>query len=99
MDDITYKNYTAKYMGFSQLRSKNTKHPIRRIDISYFPYSEIQIENAKQLMELSKEFFPDFVLFNNLFAGTTIEDLVIYGKNFYKSELFQVLFADNLVVI
>ena len=67
--------------------------------ISYFPYSEIQIENAQQLMELSKEFFPDFVLFNNLFAGTTIEDLVIYGKSFYKSELFQVLFADNLVII
>lgn len=38
LDDLTYKNYITKYMGFSQLRSKNTVNPIRRIDIRYFPY-------------------------------------------------------------
>ncbi|MFC5625593.1 hypothetical protein [Algoriphagus winogradskyi] len=50
-------------------------------------------------MELSKVFYPDYVLFNNLFASVAIEELVIYDKNIYKSELFKVLFADNLVVI
>jgi hypothetical protein len=67
--------------------------------ISYFPYSELQIEKAKHLIEISREFFPDFELFNNYCASDTIEDLVIDGKNFYKSELSQVLFANNLVVI
>lgn len=37
LDDITYKNYVTKYMGFSQLRSKSKSYPIRRIDIRYFP--------------------------------------------------------------
>lgn len=38
IDDITYKNYITKYMGFSQLRSSRKTYPIRRIDIRFFPY-------------------------------------------------------------
>ncbi|WP_339866128.1 hypothetical protein [uncultured Algoriphagus sp.] len=88
---IPLKEFTSSIGEYS----KESINPF----ISYFPYSEIQIEKAQQLMELSKVFYPDYVLFNNLFASVAIEDLVIYDKNIYKSELFKVLFADNLVVI
>lgn len=33
LDDITYKNYITKYMGFCKLKN----NPIRRIDIRFFP--------------------------------------------------------------
>lgn len=36
IDDITYKNYVTKYMGFCRYNGKK-KYPIRRIDIRYFP--------------------------------------------------------------
>lgn len=88
---IPFKEFTSSIGEFP----KESINPF----ISYFPYSQIQIESANQLMEISKFFFPDFELFNNYFASTQIEDLVIDGKNFNKSELFQVLFANNLVVI
>lgn len=38
LDDLTFKNYTNKYMGFSQLIIKKDIYPIRRIDIRYVPY-------------------------------------------------------------
>jgi hypothetical protein len=88
---IPFKEFTSSIGEFS----KESINPF----ISYFPYSQIQIESASQLMKISKEFFPDFELFNNYFASAQIEDLVIDGKFFYKSELFQVLFANNLVII
>ena len=88
---IPFKEFTSSIGGLSNV----VINPF----ISYFPYSEIQIETANQLIEISREFFPDFELFNNFFASDTIEDLVIDGKNFKKSELFQVLFTNNLVVI
>jgi hypothetical protein len=88
---IPFKEFTSSIGEFP----KESINPF----ISYFPFSQIQIESANQLMEISKFFFPDFELFNNYYASAQIEDLVIDGKNFNKSELFQVLFANNLVVI
>jgi hypothetical protein len=88
---IPFKEFTSSVGGLSKVFINPS--------ISYFPYSEIQIESANQLIEISREFFPDFQLFDNYCASDQIEDLVIDGRSFYKSELFQVLFADNLVVI
>lgn len=35
VDDMTYKNYVTKYMGFCKIPSL----PVRRIDIRFFPYA------------------------------------------------------------
>ena len=34
LDNLTYENFTTKYMGFSQLKN----NPVRRIDIRFVPY-------------------------------------------------------------
>ncbi|RAI85777.1 hypothetical protein [Algoriphagus yeomjeoni] len=88
---IPFKEFTATVDEFS----KESINPF----ISYYPYSEEQVYFANMLIKCCEGFFPEFQLFNNLFASNKIEDIVIRGKNIYKSELFQVLFADNLVII
>lgn len=88
---IPFKEFTSPIGGFPNA----SINPF----ISYFPYSEIQIEIANQLIEYGKEVFPDFQLFNNYNASIKIKEIVIDGKNIYQSDLFQVLFANNLVVI
>lgn len=39
IDDLTYKDYETKYMGFCQMKFKNKTYPIRRIDIKFVPYN------------------------------------------------------------
>jgi hypothetical protein len=67
--------------------------------ICYFPFSVTQIDATNRLLEICEYYFKDFQLFNNYHASTKIQDLVIGDQNIYESDLFQVLFADNLVVI
>lgn len=67
--------------------------------ISYFPFSETQVEASKWLLEICDNYFKGFQLFNNYHASTQIQDLVLGDQHVYESDLFQVLFADNLVVI
>ncbi|WP_075350446.1 hypothetical protein [Algoriphagus marinus] len=85
----------TEYTSTIGVFSKESKNPF----ISYFPYSEEQINFANKLISCCERFFPEFQLFNNIFAATKIEDIVIDGKSVYRSDLFQVLFADNLVII
>lgn len=85
----------TEYTSTIGVFSKESINPF----ISYFPYSDEQINFANKLISCCEEFFPEFQLFNNIFAATKIEDIVIDGKNVYVSDLFQVLFADNLVII
>jgi len=75
--------------------SKKSPNPY----ISYFPFSVAQIDATNRLLEICEYYFKDFQLFNNYHASTKIQDLVIGDQNIYESDLFQVLFADNLVVI
>lgn len=75
--------------------SKKSPNPY----ISYFPFSVAQIDATNRLLEICENYFKDFQLFNNYHASTQIQDLVIGDQNIYELDLFQVLFADNLVVI
>jgi hypothetical protein len=88
---VPIRNFPSAIDGISQ----ETRNPF----ISYFPFSEDQLEVTFQLIELSELYFPDFKLFNNLTATTKVKNMVIGNRMILESDLFQVLFTNNMVVI
>lgn len=68
-------------------------------NLSYFPFARYQLETAKELISLNSLYFPTFDLFDNTFAGEEFQNIGIGEEKFFKSDLFQILFANNLVVI
>ncbi|MHA7130963.1 hypothetical protein [Algoriphagus namhaensis] len=68
-------------------------------NLSYFPFARHQLDTAKRLISLNNFFFPNFDLFDNTFANEEYRNLGMGEEKFFKCDLFQILFANNLVVI
>ncbi len=62
--------------------------------LSYFPFNKLQEEFAWQLVEIAYEFFPNFKLFNNIFAAKKASNVIIQNEIFNEYDYFRVIF-DN----
>jgi hypothetical protein len=64
--------------------------------ISYCPYNDKQLTLARACFLQAQLHFPDFILFDNLFATRYCEKMIVNRKLQDNAELFLIVFGDRL---
>jgi hypothetical protein len=99
-------SFLPKYIGLYFYHELiQTEIPIRdrfgknNYHLSFYPFSLKHEDLAREIISLVNFYFPDFVLFNNLYASIEINNVVVDDSIKEVSTIFQVIFEDNMNII
>ena len=75
------------------------KYGVENQELSFFPFNKKQEKYCINVLDFVFNFFPNFALFNNIFANEKISNVIIDGRRTQESTFFQVIFEDNMYSI
>jgi hypothetical protein len=67
--------------------------------LSYFPFNETQLQFARELYSYVKLNFPDFELFDNLFANVKAYKVIVDLHIEDEIDYFQLLLDNNMAIV
>ncbi|WP_254561812.1 hypothetical protein [Dyadobacter diqingensis] len=65
-------------------------------DLSYFPLNQLHADCAPDLIAIIVQHFPDFKVFDNIYAECKVDSIQTEGGYYQNIDLFQVIFGTNI---
>lgn len=85
--------YFSDYQKEALVPIMNCTTPLQ---VSYYPFSPQQEEQARVALDIATRHFPDFQKFDNTYAGLPVGKVTIGADTYNEIDLFQAVFSTNV---